>query len=107
MRAPQSLTAWAQLEGAKGMAEMASALLDALDRLDRDFPGQWEAWLERYRRDCLTIGSQVQVIRGKETRPGRAVAVDDQFALVVEWEDGSREAVSSGEVSVRGLLGYV
>ena len=62
---------------------------------------------ERYRQDCLTIGSQVQVIRGKETRPGRAVAVDDQFALVVEWEDGSREAVSSGEVSVRGLLGYL
>ena len=105
--APVAISLAQALGRAPRRAEMASALLDALDRLDRDFPGQWEAWLERYRRDCLTIGSQVQVIRGKETRPGRAVAVDDQFALVVEWEDGSREAVSSGEVSVRGLLGYL
>ena len=36
-----------------------------------------------------------------------AEAVDDTFALVVRRADGSREAVSSGEVSVRGLLGYV
>ena len=105
--APVAISLAQALGKAPRRAEMASALLDALDRLDRDFPGQWEVWLERYRQDCLTIGSQVQVIRGRDTRLGRAVAVDDQFALVVEWEDGSREAVSSGEVSVRGLLGYI
>ena len=36
-----------------------------------------------------------------------AEAVDETFALVVRRPDGRRETVSSGEVSVRGLLGYV
>nr|WP_317325240.1 hypothetical protein [uncultured Flavonifractor sp.] len=88
-------------------AEMASALLDALDRLDRDFPGQWDRWLERYRKDCITVGRPVKVLRGSTERTGAAVGVDETFALVVEWDDGTREALSSGEVSVRGLLGYV
>ena len=33
--------------------------------------------------------------------------LDDQFRLVVELEDGSRKALSAGEVSVRGMYGYV
>ena len=36
-----------------------------------------------------------------------AAASDETFALVVRHPDGGRETVSSGEVSVRGLLGYV
>ena len=36
-----------------------------------------------------------------------AVAVDDLFGLVVRRGDGTEETVRSGEVSVRGLYGYV
>ncbi|OUQ55454.1 biotin--[acetyl-CoA-carboxylase] ligase [Flavonifractor sp. An112] len=105
--APVAISMAQALGRAPRRAEMAAALLDALDRLDRDFPGQWDRWLERYRAGCITLGRQIKVVRGSEERIGRAVEVDDQFALVVEWADGTREALSSGEVSVRGLLGYV
>ena len=105
--APVAISLAQALGKAPRRAELASALLDALDRLDRDFPGQWDRWLERYRADCITVGRPVKVLRGDGARTGTAVGVDDAFALVVEWDDGTRETLSSGEVSVRGLLGYV
>ena len=88
-------------------AEMAAAVLAALDELYAAFPAERAAWLERYRADCLTLGRTVRLLRAGEEEEAFAEAVDDAFALVVRRADGSREAVSSGEVSVRGLLGYV
>lgn len=105
--APVAISLAQALGSAPRRAEVAAALLDSLDRLDRDFPGQWDSWLERYRKDCITVGKPVQVLRGNQACTGMAVWVDDSFALVVRWEDGAQEALSSGEVSVRGLLGYV
>ena len=105
--APVAISLAQALGKAPRRAEMAAALLDALDKLDRDFPGQWDSWLERYRADCITVGRQIKVLRGQKERIGTAVGVDHTFALVVRWADGSEEALSSGEVSVRGLLGYV
>ena len=70
-------------------------------------PAERAAWLERYRADCLTLGRTVRLLRAGEEEEAFAEAVDDAFALVVRRADGSREAVSSGGVSVRGLLGYV
>ena len=105
--APVAISLAHALGSAPRRAEVAAALLDSLDRLDREFPGKWDSWLERYRADCITVGRQIKVLRGSTERTGTAVGVDETFALVVEWEDGTREALSSGEVSVRGLLGYV
>ena len=39
--------------------------------------------------------------------PGHGLDIDDQFGLVVRREDGTEETVRTGEVSVRGLYGYV
>ena len=44
---------------------------------------------------------------GREPRVGFAEDIDDRFGLIVRYPDGTRETVTSGEVSVRGLLGYV
>ena len=53
------------------------------------------------------MGRPVRVVRGENVRTGFAEAVDDDFALVVRWEDGTRETVTGGDVSVRGLFGYL
>jgi len=42
---------------------------------------------------------------GRET--ARALDIDDEFGLMVELEDGTRKTVRTGEVSVRGMYGYV
>lgn len=88
-------------------AELATQILIALDRAYSGFPENKQEYLERYRGDCLTPGHPVQVITPVSRREGYAVEIDDQFRLVVEFPDGTREALSAGEVSVRGLYGYV
>jgi biotin-(acetyl-CoA carboxylase) ligase len=40
-------------------------------------------------------------------RHGHAVGITDTGALVVRFADGHTEAINSGEISVRGLYGYV
>ena len=44
---------------------------------------------------------------GRSPKEAFAVAIDDDFRLVVEYPDGRRAALSAGEVSVRGMYGYV
>lgn len=86
---------------------LASAMLEQLERMAAGLLSEKEAVLERYRADCITLGQEISLVRGEEVRYGRAVSVDDQGALVVDFSDGTREAVNSGEVSVRGMYGYV
>lgn len=89
-----------------GRRELASALLDELDALYRDFPKESEAYLEEYRRRCVTLGREVTVLRGSNSTRARAMDIDSGFGLLIELPDKSRQIVTSGEVSVRGLLGY-
>lgn len=64
-------------------------------------------WMAGYRAHCITLHREVQLIRGEEIRPAYAEDVDDAGGLVVRFADGSRQTVTMGEVSVRGLYGYV
>jgi BirA family biotin operon repressor/biotin-[acetyl-CoA-carboxylase] ligase len=63
--------------------------------------------LDAYRRDCITLGKDVVIVRGDERRYATAQDIAGDGALIVTYADGTREAVSSGEVSVRGMYGYV
>ena len=97
----------AQLLGqAPRRAQAAAALLTALDRMYAAFPQDWEGWLARYRAGCLTTGREVRLLRGGGSETAFAQAVDDRFGLAVRHPDGREETLTSGEVSVRGLLGY-
>lgn len=88
-------------------ADLAAAVIRCLDRMVRDFPEKKEAYLELYRADCVTTGHEVRLIEKGESRTAFAESIDDNFALVVRREDGTRETITAGDVSVRGLLGYV
>ena len=105
--APVAVSLAQALGKAPRRAEAAGAVIAALDRMAADFPQRWGEWLERYRADCLTLGRPVRLLRAGGEEAAVAEAVDETFALVVRRPDGRRETVSSGEVSVRGLLGYV
>ena len=105
--APVAVSLAQALGRAPRRAEAAGAVIAALDRMAADFPRRWGEWLERYRADCLTLGRPVRLLRAGGEEAAVAEAVDETFALVVRRPDGRRETVSSGEVSVRGLLGYV
>lgn len=82
-------------------ARLASFVIDALSRLKLPV---WD--VSRYRKLCVTVGKQIQVIRGDERYPAEAVSVDRSGALIVKTSDGQTKAVNSGEVSIRGMYGY-
>ena len=96
------------LEGAPvRRAALARAILGELDRMYRAFPDGREDYLAEYRRRCLTVGREVRLIRPRGETEAFALGVDDDFALRVRLSDGGEARVEAGEVSVRGLLGYV
>ena len=86
---------------------LATCLLNALDRMAREFPQEKEKWLSQYRADCLTPGREVKLIGPDGERSAKALAIDDDFGLVAALPDGTLTTVTAGEVSVRGIAGYV
>ena len=88
-------------------AALAAAMLEQLARMDASLLTGKDAMLDAYRQNCVTLGCKISVVRGQEIRHGTALSVDDEGALVVAYPDGTTEAVNSGEVSIRGMYGYV
>ena len=64
------------------------------------------ALAEEYGRECVTLGKRVQVIYHNKKIQGSATGIDESGALIVDTDDG-RITVASGEVSVRGIYGYI
>lgn len=88
-------------------AALAGAMIDALFRMDQVLLTGKDTLLERYRSDCITLGKAVAVHRPDGILHGIATALDDDGGLLVQLDDGSAVTVSAGEVSVRGLYGYI
>lgn len=63
--------------------------------------------LEAYNQACINVGRMVKVeINGKAVI-GQSLRVEEDGALVIQTEDDQELKIHSGEVSVRGLYGYV
>ena len=54
-----------------------------------------------YRRRSFVLGRMVNVLAADRSTPARAIDVDDHCRLIVEFADGHRESLSSGEISVK------
>ena len=85
---------------------LAAALIAALFRTVQVLLTDRTAIMNRYRENCVTLGRAVRII-GSETKNATALDVDNAGGLIVRYEDGTVATVSSGEVSVRGLFGYL
>jgi len=88
-------------------AKVAAAMMEALYAMSCTlFSGKF-AMLRQYRRDCVTLGQEVSILRGDSVSHAFAMDVDEAGALIVRYAEGTLEAVNSGEVSVRGMYGYL
>ncbi len=77
------------------------SVMDALEQ------GGFEAIRQTYEGLSATIGQPVQVIAPESSFTGVATGIGEQGALLVRRQDGRTETVLCGDVSVRGLMGYV
>lgn len=86
---------------------VAAALIRQVQQAADGFLNDPSCWMEDYRQHCLTIGKDVQLIRDDTVRYAHVDDMDETGALLVTLPDGTKETVFSGEVSVRGLYGYL
>ncbi len=88
-------------------AVLAAQLLQNLHTVSSMLLSEKTAIMAQYRAQCVTVGHEVLLLRGDDKLKAFALSVTDDGGLFVEFPDKSREIISSGEVSVRGLFGYL
>ena len=69
--------------------------------------GDLRGFLPRYNARLANRGRLVTVLDPKGNFRGQALGIDSYGRLLVKAEDGSIRKVFSGEVSVRGIYGYL
>ena len=69
--------------------------------------GSLQCMKSAYEDRLANLGMEVRVLDPKGEYVGTALGINNIGELLVRREDGSKEAVYAGEVSVRGLYGYV
>ena len=87
--------------------QLAAAMVEALWKMSHTLFCEKDRLMAAYKAGCITLGQEIQVLRFDTVRPGKAIDLDTEGGLVVEYPDGTIETVASGEVSVRGMYGYV
>lgn len=69
--------------------------------------GNMEELLAEYNERLANIGREVKVLDPQGEYTGEALGINEKGELLVRSADGQLHTVYAGEVSVRGLLGYV
>jgi len=58
-------------------------------------------YVEEYRKRSLILGKEILVMSTEEGIPAKAIDIDENCHLLVEYENKKQEWLSSGEVSIR------
>ncbi len=62
-----------------------------------------KTFLREYRDRSMIVGHEILVLHGSSSKKAMALGIDDSCHLIVEYEDGSQENLSSGEISIRRI----
>lgn len=63
--------------------------------------------IEKYNELLINTGRKVKAIYANKELVGTALGINKEGELIIKTEDGKETAIRAGEVSVRGLYGYV
>ena len=90
-------------------AELIARVMAEFERLYAEFEAQGDlgAVMQEYNELCLNAGSKVRVLDPNGEYTGTSRGINSMGELLVETEDGKMQEVYAGEVSVRGIYGYV
>lgn len=69
--------------------------------------GDLHTMCREYESYLINTGKMVKIVKNRREEVRKAVGINELGELIVEDESGSQEVVFSGEVSVRGLYGYI
>lgn len=90
----------------------AQLLGEFLNQFERDYEifiqtEDMSGLLEAYNEKLVNRGREVKIVEKDRERILKAFGIDNMGGLIVENPEGKKESIISGEVSVRGLYGYV
>ena len=89
-------------------SRVAAAVVEALYEMSENLLHEKHSIMAHYRADCITLGREVSIVKADgSVRYAKAVDIDEEGALIVCSPDNTIGIVNSGEVSVRGMYGYV
>ena len=88
--------------------ELFVRLVTRIDELYKEFiqTGEINGTIQICKDNSAVIGKEIHVHQGKEKRQGRAIELNKNGELLVEFETGV-ENLFSGEISIRGQEGYI
>ncbi|NLY44656.1 MAG: biotin--[acetyl-CoA-carboxylase] ligase [Tissierella sp.] len=88
--------------------KLLAAILNKFENLYILFKdgGETSQAIEICRENSAVIDKEVQVFSGSSKRVGKALDINEEGELLVEF-DGKIETVFSGEISIRGIDGYI
>lgn len=98
-----------EAEGIFNRARVMAGVLNNFERLYRSFleSKEIDGVIEVCRENSVLLGREVRIISRGSERIRKAVDIGVGGELIVEDKEGNREVVVSGEISVRGINGYV
>ncbi len=60
-------------------------------------------YIEEYKKRCFILGRNIMVISKDKEIPARALDIDEKCGLAVEYENGEKTVISTGEISVKPM----
>jgi len=89
--------------------ELAAAIINNFENYYEPFTktGSIKDHIEQYKAKSAVLGSEVMVKSSSFQMKGIVVDITEEGQLLLMQEDGTIKEIISGEVSVRGLKGYI
>lgn len=90
-------------------SELIAAVMESFEKYYAAFmrTGDLSGVKEKYESLLVNCGQDVKILEPGNEYDAHALGIDETGRLVVRTKDGRKKAVYAGEVSVRGVYGYV
>lgn len=90
-------------------SRLVAAVMEAFEKYYNEFisQGDLSGLISVYNKHMANVGREVRVLDPAGDYTGKALGINEKGELLVETPDGKVRHVVSGEVSVRGIYGYV
>ena len=80
------------------LERLAAAFIARLDSIYAAWGEEGGAYIEEYRRRCITPGRDILIDHQGSRAKVHALSVEDDYSLRIQWPDGREEKKSFGEI---------
>lgn len=79
-------------------ADLICTIANEINKINNS---DYSEFMDYYRAHSMIIGKEISVIKNGEMRCAKAISIDDKGGLEIELENGQRDVLRSGEITIR------